>query len=112
MEKFIATLYVSKDKINFDILETIIKSHSTFWDVDCTYYKSRSFTAGSWEESFKITFFNTSKESLRSVYLSFREYLGINCAVLETEEYFGCIVKSDIIKKCDCIKCSETNNIL
>ena len=110
----IATLYISKEGLNYNKLETIIASHSRFGDVDCTLYKSRSFTAWHFEDSVKIEFFNIPQEVLRKIYIAFREFMWINCAVLDIEKsecnewYFGCIVNSPLIKKEDWLRCSDT----
>lgn len=102
------TLYISKVGLDYDKLKTIISSHSALWDVDCTIYKSESFTSWSFESSAKIEFFAISDKLIMEVYRAIREYMWINCAVLDDQDnwYFWCIVKSPLNKNTS-LKCTD-----
>ena len=102
-----ATLYMSKKGFDYNTLKEVVAEHSKFGDVDCTIYKNESFTAWRFEEGAKITFFNIDNTRLWNIYLALRDKIGLNCTVLETDSYFGCIVKSELNDNTHWLVCSD-----
>jgi len=100
------TIYMSKENLNYYILETTILTHNKMWDVDCSIYKNRSFTNGRFEDGVKIEFFNIDDLTMSCLYKAWREYLKINCIVIDMPKFFGCIIKSPLLKGSD-LKCSN-----